>query len=430
MRWFGFYLLAVVVVSTLCGARAIDRTIAKINDTILTESDLAGVIATAKGIHHPGQINAFAEATSETVTSLLDRALLLQEARRLGIRPPNEDLHREVEDMVREIRASFSTEAEFHHTLAAERISLNELKEELLEQTRDDFMVYHVVNSQFSISETELERMRAEGGLSQSPSYRIYRLGVQVKKNEGADAACRKVHGLVAQSITEGISFEEAIRKYSEVPGAEEDGGDMGYVQLDSLSEGVRAAVEGLDVGQASAPIVAGEYANIFYVAGKRGERVALREQKFVSTRADLLKSLRRRATIQVYDERLMPLLVPEYGSQVGTAPRSVQRGSAEGTPAVGTPGVASHVAHSPGASSPYLINAAEGTPASVAGVQQVPQGQVAGNQGVYPQQGQQYLQGTPVPQYHQQQGQQPQYTPQATPEARRSFWGNFRRNQ
>lgn len=423
LKWPGFLVLVAGIVLSLCGARAIDRTVAKINDTILTESDLAAVIATANGIHHPGQIDAFAEATSETVTSMLDRALLLQEARRLGIRPPNEDLHREVEDMVRDIRASFSTEAEFHHTLAAERISVNQLKEELLEQTRDDFMVYHVVNSQFSISESELERMRAEGGLSQSPSYRIYRLGVQVKKNEGADAACRKVHGLVARSITEGISFEEAIRKYSEVPGAEEDGGDMGYVQLDTLSEGVRNAVAGLDVGQASAPIVAGEYANIFYVAGKRGERVALREQKFVSARAELLKSLRRRATIQVYDERLMPLLVPEYRSQVGTAPRVVE-GEAGGR----TPAVASHVAHTPDASSRHLINAAEGTPAAAALVQQMPQ--VPAGQAVYPPQAQQYPQGTPVPQYYQQQGQYPQYAPQQTPEARRSFWGNFRRNQ
>lgn len=423
LRWFGFVLLAALMVSALCGARAIDRTIAKVNDTILTESDLAGVIATAKGIHHPGQIDAFAEATSETVTSMLDRALLLQEARRLGIRPPNEDLHREVEDMVREIRASFSTEAEFHHTLAAERISLNELKEELLEQTRDDFMVYHVVNSQFSISETELERMKMEGGLSQEPSYRIYRLGVQVKKNEGAEAACRKVHGLVAKSITEGISFEEAVRKYSEVPGAAEDGGDMGYVQLDSLSQSVRAAVEGLEVGQASAPVIAGEYANIFYVAGRRGERVALREQKFISTRADLLKSLRRRATIQVYDERLMPLLVPEYRSQVGTAPRGVQTGA---TPV--TPATASFATHTPGASSPNLINAVEGTPATAAPAHQLQQTPAPAGQVNYPQQPPPYPQGTPAPQHYQQQTQNPQYAPQQTPATRRPFWG-FRRN-
>jgi parvulin-like peptidyl-prolyl isomerase len=318
-RLLCFLLLFALVLP--CNARAIDRTIAKINDTILTESDLAGVIAEIAGMHHTTGIDAFGEATSETVTSMLDRALLLQEARRLKISPPETELHRQVEGMVREIKDNFASEKEFYQALAEERLSLEQLKDQLLKQVRDDFMVYHVVDSRFSLSDEELKAAKAEGGVSKPASYRLRRLGIAITKKLGAEEACKKARATVAQTITEGITFEEGIRRFSQVPGAAQDGGDMGYVSADSLSEEVRKAVEGLDVGQASAPVVAGGYANVFYVEGKRGERVALREEKFLATRDELLASLRRRAVLQVFDDRLSPFLIPEYSARVTGRP-------------------------------------------------------------------------------------------------------------
>lgn len=400
---------------TIGHGRAIDRTIAKINSTILTESDLAEVVATANGAYRSTNVDAFAEATSETVISMLDKALLLQEAKRLQITPGGQELNREVEEMVREIQANFPSEAVFHQTLAAERLSLSQLKEQLLKQTREDYMVYHVVNSQFSVSDADLEKMKAEGGVSRAARYRLHRLGVEIKPDRNANAACRRARELVSMSITDGVSFEEGVRRYSEVPGAGDDGGDMGFVELDKLSTEVRQAVENLEVGQASAPVIAGAYANVFYVAGKRNERVALREQKFITARADLLKSLRRRAVLHVYDDRLTPLLSAEYRPQVvsavtapGNTPGSVTNQQVSQTPLAGqsqrtetllysqqaTPVAATHQAPSPHQAEPQ------------------PPHQPAG----YPHQYRPAAAYTPQP-------------AQQTP-ARRSFWGNFRRNQ
>lgn len=326
---------SLVLVMACAGiSRAIDRTIAKINNTILTESDLAEVIADVAGMHKTTGIDAFAQATSETVTGMLDRALLLQEARRLQMVPSNEELHRQVEEMVREIRGKFPSEREFYQGLAEEGVSLDQLKEQLVKRTRDDFMVYHVVDSQFSVSEADLQKMKAEGGVSRPAALRLRRMGIAVDKNHSREEACRQVQAMVAKTITDGISFEEGVRRYSQVPGAAEDGGDMGYVAPESLSADVRQAVDGLQVGQASAPIIAGGYANIFYVESKRGERVALREKKFLQAREDLLTSLRRRAVLQVFDDRLQPFLTPEYRAQASG--NVVQRSAP--TPAAVTP--------------------------------------------------------------------------------------------
>lgn len=330
-----------LVIGCACMARAIDRTIAKINDTILTESDLAAVIADVAGLHKSDGIDAFASATSETVAGMFDRALLLQEAKRLHMTPSKEELHRQVEEMVREIRGKFPSEREFYQELAQEGLSLDQLKEQLLKRTRDDFMVYHVVDSQFSVSEADLQKMKAEGGVSRPAALRLRRMGIAVDKKRSAADACREVQGMVAKTITDGISFEEGVRRYSQVPGATEDGGDMGYVAPDSLSADVRRAVDGLQVGQASAPVIAGGYANIFYVESKRGERVALREQKFLQAREDLLNSLRRRAVLQVFDDRLQPLLISEYRSQIANTVASPATSSA--MPAAAQPTPAGH---------------------------------------------------------------------------------------
>lgn len=335
MNRFLFLLVMVPVIMMTAQpvwARAIDRTIAKINDDIVTESDLAQVIAELRGEHRTAGIDAFAEATSVTVGSLLDRQLLLQEARRLQIRPSDDELHRQVEDMVREVKDNFASESEFYHALAQERLSLDRFKDQLLKQTRDDFMVYHVVDSRFSVSDAEVESFKHRETESAPIRLRLRRLGIAITKKVSSQEACKKARAMVGQTISDGVSFEEGVRKYSEVPGAAQDGGDMGYMALDGLSSEVRSAVENLNPGQASAPVVAGGYANIFYVEGKRGARVAVREQKFVEARGELLESLRRRAILQVFDERLLPLLPTAYLTLTDARPANAESGSRQRT--------------------------------------------------------------------------------------------------
>lgn len=315
----------IILVIMLSGAssfgRAIDRTIAKINDDIITESDLAEIVADVSGQFNSRFVSAFDTATSENVMSMFDRALLLQEARRMKVSPAGDELHSQVESMVNDIRANFASDKEFHQALAAEHISLEQLKKELLKKVKTDYMVFHVVNSRFSVSEEDVQRFKAAqtAGGEVVESFRLRRMGVPVKESGGVDAACREARALVARTITEGISFEEGVRRYSKVPGAAADGGDMGYMSSDKLSSEVKSAVEDLQVGQASAPVVAGGYANIFYIDGKRGPRSALREQKFFEARDELLNTLRRKALLQIFDKRLLKILPQEYQASLSS---------------------------------------------------------------------------------------------------------------
>jgi len=320
-------------------AAVIDRTIAKLNDDILTESDLAEVQADAEGHFTTGSTDPFLTATSETVASMFDRQLLVQEARRLKISPTQDEMNLQVENMVGEIRAKFASEKEFHQALANERISLDTLKDELLEKSKVDFMVFQVINSRFSVTDSEIEKyqgqMKATG--QALTSYHLRRLGIAISKKVPAGTASARARQAVADIIQKGISFEEGVRRYSEIPGAEFDGGDLGYLSSDKLNKDVLAAVENLEAGQATAPIIAGGYANIFYLDGKRGARSALREEKFFETRDQLLKELRRKADLQIFDKRLLPLLSQDYEVRAESSGLAVKSPSSDTTPATKT---------------------------------------------------------------------------------------------
>lgn len=325
LRCASVLILFLVVICAARGQRTIDRTIAKVNDDILMESDLAEVIADLQGDFHPKTSQAFNRATSESVQSMFDRTLLVQEARRMGISPNTDDLNDQVEAMVRDIRAGFTSEVEFHRTLAAERLSLDQLKQELLKKTKTDFLVYHAINSQVPST-----RSSSASDSSTEPSvvsYRLRRLGIPIDKKNGAQQASREVQSLVAKIITDGVTFEEGVRRYSKVPDAALDGGDLGYLAADKLSSNVLKALEGLEVGHATVPVVAGGYANVFYLEGKRGEKSAQREKLFFETRQTLLERLRRRAVIQIYDDRLYSYLPESYTSMLDTS-RSISGNS------------------------------------------------------------------------------------------------------
>lgn len=295
-----FFMLA----ASAAPAGTVDRVAARINGEILTESDVRKHL----------RENGSASLTPETAGSLLDRTLLLQEARRQKISVPENELERRVEETVRDLRGKYPSEKEFLKALSDEGMNLEEFKAELLRRLRTDHQVFQAVTAGTMVSEEEVRRFEqsrlAEG---RSPvSLRLRRLGVPARKGQEA-AACERVRELVRRINVEGLSFEDGVRRYSAVPGAKEDGGDLGWIELSRLSPRVAEATRDLRPGQASAPVVAGGYANVFYVEGKREGKIHLLEERFRQQREALLERLRAQAHIEIYSERLSRALPKEY---------------------------------------------------------------------------------------------------------------------
>lgn len=311
----------------------VDRSIARVNAEILTESDLGKVVLERRGSFAPMAANAIDKATSSDVRALFDRTLLTDAAKMRKISAPETEMQQQVERMVNDIRAQFSTEAEFRKALAEEQMSVEELKKQLLKRAKLDYQVYQLVNARFTITEADARKFEQEcAAKGESPlTLHLRRLAVPVEGKGGKAAACAQVSELAARIFAEGMNFEDGIRKYSKVPGAKEDAGDLGYLSPEKLAPDVAALVRNLEVGQASTPVVTGGYASIFYVEGKHGARSLLLERRFSDNREALLKELRRKAHVQVLDARLMRLIPPEYADKATVA--STSAGPKAGAP-------------------------------------------------------------------------------------------------
>jgi parvulin-like peptidyl-prolyl isomerase len=297
----------------------VDRTIARVNSDIITESDLAHSVGERIGTFKATPATALDKATSEDLEALLDKTLLLQAAKLRKIEPPDTEMQMQVERMIADIRTHFASEAEFRRALASEQISVEELKDQLLKRARSEYQVYQLVTARFSVSESEARSYEAEcAARGESPlSLHLRRLAVPVEGKGGTERARQEVRELAARIFEEGMSFEDGVKKYSRAPGAKEDAGDLGNLSAQKLAPQVLAAVKDLSAGQASAPVVTGGYASIFYVESKHGARSQLQQKKFIEQREALLHELRRKANVQIFDTRLMKILPADYREQV-----------------------------------------------------------------------------------------------------------------
>lgn len=321
---FLFFVAAVAVLSfnnfspPLYARGTIDRTLARLNEDIITESDLADAYADEQGhFKNPYSSSVMDRLTTETVRNLFDNILLKQYAKKLGVTIPKDDINMQVDDMVAEIRAKFTSETEFRAALNQDGLSVEALQEELEKKAKDDFLIYSAINSRFAVTSKDVEKFESEAGGDRQSflSLKLRRIGIPITKEKPRSQAFAELQAIVSKGISAGLTFEEIVRNSSQIPGSDQDGGDLGYVSMDKLSENVRAAVKELSPGQASKPVVAGEYANIFYVEGRRGSKSHLTRKLFEENRAALLNEQRRRTTLAVFDEKFMEKLPAEYKS-------------------------------------------------------------------------------------------------------------------
>ena len=293
------------------GADNVDSVVAKLNDEIITNSDLREFLNDRSGSAKDKGI------TRENIEAFFDRALLLQMAKKMQITVPESDLQTNVEESVKEIRSRYPNEKTFLAALNEEGQTLAQFKAEMYKRTVIDFKVSRVISARFSLSESDVSRFdsesRAKGNIPLSLHLRRLAVVVAGKGSAAESKAKQKVSDLLARIYGEGLSFTDGVKKYTEILPEREAGGDLGFIPANKLSKEVLAATENLEAGKASQPLIAGGNACIFYVESKRGARHVVFEQRFSEERKKLLSELRRKAHLSVYDPRITKVLSPEY---------------------------------------------------------------------------------------------------------------------
>ncbi|MCX7718580.1 MAG: peptidylprolyl isomerase [Candidatus Sumerlaeaceae bacterium] len=314
--------VAACITAADAAARTVDRVVAKLNEDIIMQSDVDDFLD--RRSRQTGERETLNE---ENLEALFDRTLLLQEAKKNLGKEPEQDLMQEVQETVAELRARYPSQEAFMKELARRDLTLDSLKERLLKNARTDFRVYRAVASRFMITDADVERFEAaERAAGRTPlALSLRRLCVPV---EGSGAAAEtqareEVKQLLSRIQREGLRFPDGVKKYSKVPGAAVDGGSLGLMDLDKLAPAVQRAVADLKPGEVSQPVIAGSYACVFYVEGRREARALLFEKRFREERQRLLTELRRRAHLQVYDPTLKRCIPKSYRNADAAAGQS-----------------------------------------------------------------------------------------------------------
>ena len=312
-----FALAVSVMTAAVSPARTVDRVIAKVNEDVLTETDLAD-LGESNG---PGGRVDMNSLTPEIVGTLLDRALLLQAAKKYDIKVPDTDIHNRVDQIVADVRKRYPSEKAFRQDLADAGMSLERFKRDIAKQAATDYKISQAVSRRFLIADADVARYeqecRAKGRSTASYHLRQLAFPVEGESKDAESAALDKVREAYQSIQTGGLSFAEGVRRFSPDPQDKESGGDLGYLPSEKLAPKVLAAVKDLEPGHASRPLLTGARASVFYVENKRGVRDLLFEEKFFEQKKQLLGELRRSAHLQIYDPRLRRNLPKEYRDRV-----------------------------------------------------------------------------------------------------------------
>ncbi|MDJ0780493.1 MAG: SurA N-terminal domain-containing protein [Desulfosarcinaceae bacterium] len=272
-RGIGSLAMLIVVMNLSLAALAqgavVDRIVAVVNDDIVLLSELNEALApyyqkiAAAGYTEEQARRLRFKTREEVLGQLVDDTLTAQEIKRLGLTASSS----EIDSMLERIKeVNYLTDEELRAALQREGTTLADYREDLKTQLLRTKLVNLEVRSKIVVTEADIKAYY-EANAERYAGEQVYHLRniiLIIPDAAAAPAVRRKMEAIVAE-IEAGLSFAEAARQYSESVLAEE-GGDLGRISLSTLSDEIRAALDGLAAGDFTEILVTDQGLQIFYV--------------------------------------------------------------------------------------------------------------------------------------------------------------------
>lgn len=234
--------------------QVVDKIVAQVNGEVITLFELNErvriyVTQVEKKTFNPGD-PAVKQLQERILRTMIDDILIRQEAIRLKANVSDT----EVEARIREIREKGGlSEEQFTQQLRLEGMTRKQFAEAIKKDTLKKNLLGYMVQRKVVVGEEEVrayyDKNKSNLGLSAVSSGKGQRIGlIMLNKMDEAKA--------LRQRIASGqISFADAARKFSTGPGAE-SGGDLGKVELKDLAPELRQALEKIQPGGVSEPVL------------------------------------------------------------------------------------------------------------------------------------------------------------------------------
>jgi peptidyl-prolyl cis-trans isomerase SurA len=290
-------------------AVVLERVIAKVNGEIITLSELEQrQVAAAQSANVPAdKIDAYLqEKSGEILQEAIDELLLSQKAEDVGIKVRPEALDQVLADIKKENK--ITTDEQFQAELAREGVTVEALRRNIERSIVRRRLLSREIETKITVPDDEI---RAEYQRRQKD----FRLPASVQLQEivlaGDDAKAKAAAEDLAKRVRAGEDFAALAKEHSISP-TRATGGDLGRMALGELHADLRRAIEGLAVGQVSAPTTVGGNVRILKVVDRTDARTVpyeearsaleqrMKQERMAQALTPYLENLRKQAVIDV----------------------------------------------------------------------------------------------------------------------------------
>jgi len=262
-----------------CPAQAVivDRIVAVVNDTPITQSELNSsfepirkrIAAQPSGEERESTLK---KAQEGMLNRMIDDILIEQEATRLGIKIPDEDVTGAIETILAQKNLTMN---DFEKILEKESMSLEGYKKEVKTQMIRSKVVRRELRTAIAVTDEEIgeyyikHRAEYEGQqavrIKQIVLFFPEKLGDDIKQKMKGDMEA------ILKRLKAGETFDKLASQFSQGPTAKQ-GGDIGFVERGIMPPDMEQIAFTLEPGQISNVIESPAGFTIITVTDKRGE--------------------------------------------------------------------------------------------------------------------------------------------------------------
>jgi len=277
-RFRATLLILALLFGLACPAQAVivDRILAIVNDTLITQSDLNNTFEPVRkkievsltGEQREKTLN---EAREAILNRMIDNILIEQEATKLGITVQDEEVTGTIKNILSQRDL---TMGDFETILEKEGMSLDAYKKEVREQLIRSRVVRRELRSAITVSDEEIgeyyTQHRAEYEGQTAIRLRQIVLFFPENADDGMKQKTKTDMEAILKRIRSGEPFDKLASQFSQGPTAR-DGGDIGFVDRGVMNPEMEKIAFSMEPGQVSGIIESAAGLSIITVTEKRG---------------------------------------------------------------------------------------------------------------------------------------------------------------
>ncbi len=264
--------------STSRKALVLDRVVAVVNSEVLTQVELDNEVkmAVRQLLGHGTPLPDRAALERQVLERMITSRILVQTARRTGIRVSDGQLNQAIERMAAENNMS---REQFHDAMQSEGINITRFRERIRVQIMIARLKEREVDNKVTITDAEIDSYlrNQEASESKDDEYNVAHILILVPEGASPEEirSNREIADDAIRQLKDGVDFRQVAATVSDADDALQ-GGAMGWRAADQLPELFADALSGMRIGDVSEALRSANGFHIVKLFDKRGNNAEL----------------------------------------------------------------------------------------------------------------------------------------------------------